>query len=292
MYQNEINSIGRVGDCSSRIINATGAARVMLERAFPQDEQTSVQGQMADAQGVAQNTAAPVVNGQPVYSDLALADYMAKQAARQKFGDATRSDAEIQQAGVTKAEVQPELEHTTTAIPEENVVASAQNDGTIEETQLHMDHDIQQEIIKYAYKVVNLYAAQDSNQWFIDHIDVNYQPPYKLGTTVVEIELAESTTFVRVYDNLPDRSGMRGSWMMRAEEIKGLSPIEIQDKFALPNTPKYICDVELEAGTHMRIGIANSLPDWGTGGGIQYDLMGQRIGIFKNERLIGDGKNV
>ena len=73
---------------------------------------------------------------------------------------------------------------------------------------------------------------------------------------------------------------------------KGVTNHQIQDKFALPNTPKYICDVELEAGTHMRIGIANSLPDWGTGGGIQYDLMGQRIGIFKNERLIGDGKNV
>ena len=47
-----------------------------------QVEQTSVQGQMADGQGVAQNTAVPVVNGQPVYSDIALADYMAKQAAR------------------------------------------------------------------------------------------------------------------------------------------------------------------------------------------------------------------
>ncbi len=248
---------------------------------------------MADGQGVAQNTAAPVVNGQPVYSDIALADYMAKQAARQKFGDVQQTPAGLQ-ATMHAQDMSAQLDaiDTDAAMPEENVVASEKNDGTIEETELHVDHDIQQEIIKYAYKVVNLYDAQDSNQWFIDHIDANYQPPYKLGTTVVEIELAESTTFVRVYDHLPDRSGMRGSWMMRAEDIKGLSPIEIQDKFALPNTPKYICDVELEAGTHMRIGIANSLQNWGTGGGIQYDLMGQRVGIFKNERLIGDGNNV
>ena len=97
-----------------------------------QDEQTSVQGQMADGQGVAQNTAAPVVNGQPVYSDLALADYMAKQAAQQKFGDATGPGAEAQQTGMIEAGIQPELEHTTTVTPEENVVASEKNDGTID----------------------------------------------------------------------------------------------------------------------------------------------------------------
>ena len=122
----------QAGDGSLQPVDATGAARVMLERAFPQVEQTSVQGQMADGQGVAPNTAAPVVNGQPVYSDIALADYMAKQAARQKFGDATRSGAEAQQTGVTKAEAQPELEHTATLIPEENVVASEKNNGTID----------------------------------------------------------------------------------------------------------------------------------------------------------------
>ena len=89
-----------------------------------QAEQTSVQG-------VAQNAAAPVVNSQPVYSDIALADYMAKQAAQQKFGDATRSGAETQRTGMIEGEVQPESANTTTAIPEENVVASEKNDGTI-----------------------------------------------------------------------------------------------------------------------------------------------------------------
>ena len=61
---------------------------------------------------------------------------------------------------------------------------------------------------------------------------------------------------------------------------------EIQNKFALPNTPKYVCDVELEAGTHIREGEVNPLEGWGSGGGTQYDLIGQRIGNFKNERLL------
>ena len=130
MYQNKI-VIKRMGDGSSLPVDAIGAARVMLERAFPQVEQQS-QAEQTSVQGVAQNTAAPVVNGQPVYSDLALADYMAKQAAQQKFGDATRSGAEAQQTGMIEAGIQPELEHTTTVTPEENVVASEKNDGTID----------------------------------------------------------------------------------------------------------------------------------------------------------------
>ena len=67
---------------------------------------------------------------------------------------------------------------------------------------------------------------------------------------------------------------------------KDIQPLEIQNKFALPNTPKYVCDVELEAGTHIREGEVNPLEGWGSGGGTQYDLIGQRIGNFKNERLL------
>jgi len=40
--------------------------------------------------------------------------------------------------------------------------------------------------------------------------------------------------------------------------------------------PKYITDVELPAGTKLRIGEANSLPSWGNGGGLQLDMMGQQ----------------
>ncbi len=73
---------------------------------------------------------------------------------------------------------------------------------------------------------------------------------------------------------------------MEEKDIVGLTPSEIQNKYALPNTPKYICDVELEAGTHVRKGIANQIDGWGDGGGIQYDLIGQRVGKFTNERLL------
>jgi len=136
------------------------------------------------------------------------------------------------------------------------------------------------------YNEVKTFTAEETNQWFIDNVKPDYKPPYKPGTIVKEIELTENTTFVRVYDNMPDGSGMYGSWVMKAKDIKGLTPLEIQNKFALPNTPKYVCDVELKAGTHIRVGEVNPLEGWGSGGGTQYDLIGQRIGNFKNERFL------
>ena len=136
MYQNKI-AVGQISDGSSLPVDAIGAARAMLERAFPQAEQqaqveqTGVQGQAADGQGVAQNTAAPVVDGQPVYSDIALADYMAKQAAQQKFGDVQQTPVGLQET-MHAQDMSAQLD----AIPEENVVASAQNNGTIDTDQL------------------------------------------------------------------------------------------------------------------------------------------------------------
>ena len=142
------------------------------------------------------------------------------------------------------------------------------------------------------FEEVKTFTAEETNQWFIDNVKPDYKPPYKPGTLVKEIELIENTSFVRVYDNMPDGSGMYGSWVMRAYDIEGLTPLEIQNKFALPNTPKYVCDVELEAGTHIRVGEVNPLDGWGNGGGTQYDLIGQRIGNFKNERLLEGKINV
>ena len=136
------------------------------------------------------------------------------------------------------------------------------------------------------YKEIKAITAEETNQWFIDNVKTDYKPPYKQGTIVKEIELTRNTIFVRVYDNAPDGSGMYGSWLMKAEDIRGLTPSEIKDKFALPNIPKYVCDVELEAGTHIRMGEVNPLDGWGSGGGTQYDLIGQRIGNFKKERLL------
>ena len=74
-------------------------------------------------------------------------------------------------------------------------------------------------------------------------------------------------------------SNLEGGWVMRAEDIKGLTPKEIQAKFALEYEPKFIGEVELKAGDTVRLGEVG--PNFGfDGGGIQIDLQQQWIGDF------------
>lgn len=73
---------------------------------------------------------------------------------------------------------------------------------------------------------------------------------------------------------------MKGGWLMRAEDIRGLTPKQIQAKFALPAEPIYIGEVSLPKGSTLRIGeVAKNFGH--KGGGIQFDLKGQYIGNYK-----------
>lgn len=130
---------------------------------------------------------------------------------------------------------------------------------------------------------IKSYSANEANNWWKDNMGYE-NSPYKPGTAVREIELSKNTKFVRVYDG--DVSGQFGGWLMKAEDVAGLTPTQIRDKFALSAIPKYITDVNIPANTVMRTGIVNPLEGWGIGGGIQFDLMGQRIGEFTNPRLL------
>ncbi|MFD1738084.1 hypothetical protein ACFSCX_16235, partial [Bacillus salitolerans] len=109
------------------------------------------------------------------------------------------------------------------------------------------------------------------------------EAPYKPSSVVDTIELTEQTQFVRVYDGIS--SMQAGGWVMKAEDIAGLTPQQIQNKFALPSTPKYVTDVVFESGTKLRTGTANGIFGF-DGGGTQFDLMGQYIGDFVNPRLL------
>lgn len=132
-------------------------------------------------------------------------------------------------------------------------------------------------------KIIDSVQADKVNNWWKTEMGYT-NPPYKPGTTVDIITLTNETTFVRVYDG--DVSGQFGGWLMNLGDIKGLTPEEIRDLYALPATPKYMTDVVLESGTTLRTGIVNPLEGWGKGGAQQFDLMGQRTGKFINERLI------
>ncbi len=109
------------------------------------------------------------------------------------------------------------------------------------------------------------------------------------NTNVQILEITQPTRFVRTYDG--EHSGMKGSWVMRYDDVKDLSAEEIAEKYALPQVPKYMCDVVLQPGDKVRMGIAGPL--FGREGhGVQFDLMVNDgyVGTFENAREI-TGKN-
>ena len=137
--------------------------------------------------------------------------------------------------------------------------------------------------IEGKYKVIGEMPTSEVNKEWAGrgYIDM----PYKDGQKAEIIELTDDCKFVRTYDN--KNSFKAGSWLMKYDDVKGLSPEEIADKFALPQVPTMICDCTLPKGTKIRTGECNPLYGW-NGGGQQFDLMGQRIGDFGNERKIGN----
>ena len=87
--------------------------------------------------------------------------------------------------------------------------------------------------LKDKVKLNQYQSAESVNDWWANN---GYdRPPYTPKTVVQDITLDCDTIFVRVYDG--NISGLRGGWVMCAEDIKGLTPEQIQQKFALPSTP-------------------------------------------------------
>ena len=95
-----------------------------------------------------------------------------------------------------------------------------------------------------------------------------YSPPYKPGTRVTEFTNTADDVYVRVHGE----DNMARSWMMKREAIEGLTPQQIQSKYALPEVPTHMSDVYVPAGTRIRTGIVNPVFD-GVGNAIQYQLL-------------------
>jgi len=117
--------------------------------------------------------------------------------------------------------------------------------------------------------------------------------PYRADEEIVDFIASGTDRFVRVYNPTAptNASGMLGGWMMRQSDIAGLSPLQIQRKFALPNAPTHIVDVTPTYNYHMRTGTA--APAFGQpGGGTQYQAVGTEYlgpSAFTNPRLLEGG---
>ncbi len=106
--------------------------------------------------------------------------------------------------------------------------------------------------------------------------------PYDEGVDVVEGSIKEGgEIFVRVHGE----GNKASKWMMKSSEIEGLSAEQIKDKFALPELPTQVSDVNVPSGTKVRIGTAGKVDGWGDGGGGQVEVL-QRLpeDAFTNTR--------
>lgn len=96
-----------------------------------------------------------------------------------------------------------------------------------------------------------------------------YGPPYKSGTRPRSFTTAAEIEFVRLHGP----SNQEGHWVVRADEIRGMSPAQIKEHLALKHTPTQMSKVKVPANKEMRVGIAAEQPNFGvSGGGTQYEL--------------------
>jgi outer membrane autotransporter protein len=104
--------------------------------------------------------------------------------------------------------------------------------------------------------------------------------PFMDGTAVYEIRTARDLYMVRTYLKDPNRlkNGAVGSWLMNGAALRGKTPAQAKDLFALPALNDYLTTVKLPAGTILRTGSAGPIIGWGDGGGQQILLITRLTG--------------
>jgi hypothetical protein len=95
--------------------------------------------------------------------------------------------------------------------------------------------------------------------------------PYESGATLSEFEVPNNlSNIVR----LSRKDNVHGDWFTTTEQIKGLSPAQLKDKFSLKYEPTVMTPVTIDEGATIRVGSASSIKDFGTnGGGFQIELL-------------------
>ena len=114
--------------------------------------------------------------------------------------------------------------------------------------------------------------AQANAEWR----EIGYdKSPIAAGTEVYHISAGDHA-YVRVYRRAA--GNYAGRWIMRAEDIAGLTGAEIAEKYALPVIPDMICDVKLPPELELEVSIAGEQKQWrrSHGGNVQYGIKSTR----------------
>jgi hypothetical protein len=121
-------------------------------------------------------------------------------------------------------------------------------------------------------------SSAEANAPFISDVAKaqGWYPPYADGPGVRTFTTADDLSFVRVHT---EEGNAPGGFLVRQDEIAhlGNDPAAIQNYLGLKDTPAYISNVTVPAGTRMQVGIIGPQPNFGlyTNSGMQYQLLEQ-----------------
>jgi filamentous hemagglutinin len=92
------------------------------------------------------------------------------------------------------------------------------------------------------------------------------------GTKVAIFEADGKMEFVRMYV-VKEKSNLVGQFVALAKDVRGLTPLQLKDKFDLPDLPTHIGTAIPPAGTRIAAGIVQPGNFGGAGGGTQFYFM-------------------
>ncbi|CNI62186.1 Uncharacterised protein [Yersinia intermedia] len=131
-----------------------------------------------------------------------------------------------------------------------------------------------------------LFYQKSHEQWFLHQQGFQGNLNTTASSPVVHPDIVhDSATQVRTFTTASDLTFVRvstvdnpvGGFLVRADEIAGMTPIQIQKYLALPKIPTQIANVLVPAGTKMQVGKVAAQPqfDAPNAGGVQYQLLQQ-----------------
>ena len=126
--------------------------------------------------------------------------------------------------------------------------------------------------------LVETWTGADVNQ-YLEKWDTSITPgvtdPFDTAKPVYEVTPARVLNYVRLYSPAGGSNPM-GSWMMSAHAVRGLTPQQLRDIFALPALPTNIVQVRVPMGSQYGLwtGVAGPIAGWGDGGAQQTKIIG------------------
>ncbi|AEY65940.1 hypothetical protein [Clostridium sp. BNL1100] len=118
------------------------------------------------------------------------------------------------------------------------------------------------------YKIINIEDATTANA---DWADMGYDlPPVASGTKAYNVE-AGNYKYARVFKEGVNKP--KSPFILRADDIEGLSAAEIAEKYALPQVPDKVVYPKIPTDIPLEVSIVGPQEKWGTlGGDAQYAI--------------------